>query len=900
MQERVAHNTEHEGSRMIRMRAPAMAHTRRRPDAPTPIDPTQPDVSPLVRMDMHVHSKASARPVFPIFGLIDAPECCSEPEAIFDQAHARGMDLVAITDHDEIWGALELVERGFPGVVIGEEVTVRFPGDGHPVHVLLWGLTPEQHLDIEARNLRDDICEFALWVREQNLPHAVAHPIDGLGDGRCLARLERLALLFRSFELLNGAHPGGHQPTVQRWLASLTPERLDFLARKHAMRPVFPTDLPRAVTAGSDDHGLLNVGRTWAGVRADRDAMIADPNLFLQRIMAGGAAVGGQAGHPALMAHQFMSVAANRFAEPVSRLARPRQRMALRAMASLAGVDLPRPSLGALAWDTVKQNTVGRRRPEAPVVAALKDAFPKALEAFPEVARRADPATWADGPALADHQRAQAFVETLCNRMTRRLAEGAAVAFERRDWRDLKRHADAARWLLLAQASYFISLTVHNKERWAMTRLEHEHAPAGEGPLDRQPRVLLFTDTLADINGVSRFIRDVGRRAHETGRELHIFTSTEKRCPNLACVRNFQPVYATTMPKYPELDLVVPPALSMLRAADELKPDVIHVSTPGSVGVVGLAAAATLRTPVLGVYHTDFPAYIERLFKSETLGRQCSRAMRMFYARFHTVFARSEAYREAVGRLGVPQKRIRTFPAGIDVEMFHPRHRDQGVWKRMTTRSGEVPKSWSIKALYCGRVSVEKNTPMLDRVWPEIRRRCAERNIEAELVLVGDGPDRHRLTEALRRHGAHFLGFRHGEELSQIYASCDLFLFPSVTDTLGQVVMEAQASGLPAIVSDQGGPATIVRDGETGFVAPVGAPDRWIDRAALLLTDAALRTRMGDAARQRMNDRGFAGSFDAYWDAHVQAWRDHLKTIGVRPRRPGGTGLRPVPVAAAK
>jgi glycosyltransferase involved in cell wall biosynthesis len=217
--------------------------------------------------------------------------------------------------------------------------------------------------------------------------------------------------------------------------------------------------------------------------------------------------------------------------------------------------------------------------------------------------------------------------------------------------------------------------------------------------------------------------------------------------------------------------------------------------------------------------------------------------------------------------------------------MFHPRNRDQGLWKRLTTRSGEVPKSWSIKALYCGRVSVEKNTPMLDRVWPEIRRRCAERNIEAELVIVGDGPDRHRLTEALKRHGAHFLGFRHGEELSQIYASCDCFLFPSVTDTLGQVVMEAQASGLPAIVSDQGGPATIVRDGETGFVAPVGAPDRWIDRAVDLLTDAALRTRMGDAARQRMNDRGFAGSFDAYWDAHVQAWRDHLKTIGVRPRR---------------
>jgi glycosyltransferase involved in cell wall biosynthesis len=862
-----------------------MADTRRPEDAPNAIDPTRADGARLVRMDMHVHSKASARPVFPIFGLIDAPECCSEPEAIFDQAHARGMDLVAITDHDEIWGALELIERGFPGVVVGQEVTVRFPRHGHPVHVLLWGLTPEQHLDIAARNLRDDIHEFALWVREQGLPHAVAHPIDGLGDGRCLARLERLALLFRSFELLNGAHPGGHRPTIERWLASLTPERLAFLSRKHALTPVYPTDLPRAVTAGSDDHGLLNVGRTWAGVPGDRDAMVADPARFLRAVMAGGATVGGQAGHPALMAHQFMSVAANRFAGPVSSLARPRQRMALRQMARLAGVDLPRPSLSGLALDTLRRKTIHRGRPTAPVVRALADAFPRTLEAFPEVARRMDPSTWADGAPLADHERAQAFIETLCNRVTRDLARGGVDAFDRRDWNDLKRHLDGARWLLLAQASYFISLTVHNKERWAMTRLEHEHAAPGEGPLDREPRVLVFTDTLADINGVSRFIRDVGRRAGETGRELHIFTSTEKRCPDLPCVRNFQPVYATTMPKYPELDLVVPPALSMLRAADELKPDVIHVSTPGAVGLVGLAAAATLRTPVLGVYHTDFPAYIERLFRSETMGRQCSRAMRMFYARFHTVFARSEAYREAVGRLGVPQKRIRTFPAGIDIEAFHPRHRDQGLWKRITTRTGDTPRSWSIKALYCGRVSVEKNTPMLDRVWPEIRRRCAERNIEAELVIVGDGPDRQRLEEALKRHGVHFLGFRHGAELSAVYASCDLFIFPSVTDTLGQVVMESQASGIPAIVSDQGGPATIVRDGETGFVAPVGAPERWIDRAVDLLTDATQRARMGDAARQAMETRGFAGSFDAYWDAHVQAWRDHLKTIGVRPRR---------------
>jgi len=107
-----------------------------------------------------------------------------------------------------------------------------------------------------------------------------------------------------------------------------------------------------------------------------------------------------------------------------------------------------------------------------------------------------------------------------------------------------------------------------------------------------------------------------------------------------------------------------------------------------------------------------------------------------------------------------------------------------------------------------------------------------------------------------------------------------------VTDTLGQVVMEAQASGLPAIVSDQGGPATIVREGETGHIVPVGSRQGWIERAVRLLCDADARLRMGGAARERIQRRGFAASFDAFWSAHEEAWRERLAHIGARRGRP--------------
>jgi glycosyltransferase involved in cell wall biosynthesis len=833
----------------------------------------------FVRADMHVHSTASDKPVLPIFGLIDAPECLSEPEQVYDQARARGMDLVAITDHDEIWGALQLVERGFENILVGQEVSVRFREGGHPVHVLVWGITPDQHEQIATLGLRIDIVRFAHWVREQNLVHAVAHPIDGIGGGRSLARLERLALLFRGFELLNGAHPGGHMPTVRRWLDSLSPVRLDALAARHGIAPVWPDAHVKYVTAGSDDHGLLNIGRTWAGVPLRDWETSLRPAEFLERIRAGEAKVGGQAGHSALMAHQFMAVGLRRFAGDASKPLPPRVRYALRPAARLAGVTIPRPSPVSLVIDAARATLRHRR---TSIGRELQAAWKSTLAAHPEVAaavdKRADPLE----PALADHERASRFIDSALERMMRVLCIHAQRAVETQDWRSLKNTWRVARALVLAQAPYLVSLGVQNKERSAMLRMEHENAPDGEGPLARQPRVLLFTDTFADVNGVSRFIRDIGHRAHATGCDLRIFTSTEKAMPDVAVARNFQPIHAITMPKYPELDLAVPPVIRMLREADALQPDVIHVSTPGPVGAVGILASMLLRRPVLGVYHTDFPAYIERLFKSESMGRQCARAMGLFYKRFHTVFARSDAYRENVGRLGVPQSRIRTFRSGIDIDAFHPRHRDVEVWRRLAGPHGKPVPSWAVKVLYCGRVSVEKNTPLLEQIWPDIRARAEARGIEAQLIVVGDGPDRTRLEESMKRQHVTFLGFRHGEELSQIYASCDVFVFPSLTDTLGQVVMESQASGLPAVVSDVGGPSTIVRDGETGYVVSASSMEDWKRAVTDLVCDAKRRSVMGREAHRMMAERGFGASFDAFWQAHTDAYTDNLAAIGIR------------------
>lgn len=386
-------------------------------------------------------------------------------------------------------------------------------------------------------------------------------------------------------------------------------------------------------------------------------------------------------------------------------------------------------------------------------------------------------------------------------------------------------------------------------------------------------RVLLFTDTLGDVNGVSRFIRNMAACAAATGRDLRVMTSTRFETPVAPNVRSFVPVFAGRMPGYGELEWAAPPMLAMLREAARFRPHVVHVSTPGPVGLVGALVARRLRAPVAGVYHTDFPAYIDHLFGDPSCTAATSWFMRRFYKPFSRLFTRSEEYTASLVRLGIERRRIVPLRAGIDTEAFHIRFADERVWERLTCLDGQRVSRGGVKALYVGRVSVEKNLPMLTRVWKRVAQHARSVDVpadELQLVVVGDGPYRARMQQELAACAApvRFLGFRHALELSTIYASADFFVFPSTTDTLGQVVMEAQSSGLPVIVTDVGGPKEVVDHGRTGFV--LGAEDEraWAERLLELARDRTARRAMGGAAHEKMKNHSIAASFEHYWAEH--------------------------------
>jgi glycosyltransferase involved in cell wall biosynthesis len=438
-----------------------------------------------------------------------------------------------------------------------------------------------------------------------------------------------------------------------------------------------------------------------------------------------------------------------------------------------------------------------------------------------------------------------------------------------------------------------MSHTVEKAEEGARISARGSVAGASAASASGSTRVVLVTDTLGDVNGVSRFIRNVAEQALLTNTALDVVTSTRFACPDQPNVHNLRPRYSRPMPGYPTLDVVWPNAGAIHALLDRLKPTVLHVSTPGPVGSVGRSWALKRGVPLIGTYHTDFPAYIEHLFNDAALTWVCSWSMKRFYQPFARVFSRSDEYAQALIDLGVGRERIDTLLPGIDTDVFNPGFRDGSgaIWRAVNATmpdESERIRAGSVKLLYVGRVSVEKNLPWLVKVWPGVRAGCQERGVDAQLIVVGDGPYLKPMREELTANaaggassGAVFLGFRFGRELSTIYASSDVFVFPSTTDTLGQVVMESQAAGLAVIVTDQGGPAGVVDDGKTGHVLavspPMAAEAAWTGTMIELSCDEPRRRAMGIAAAAKIAPMSIRHSFAHFWEVHDRVSRARAK-----------------------
>lgn len=367
-------------------------------------------------------------------------------------------------------------------------------------------------------------------------------------------------------------------------------------------------------------------------------------------------------------------------------------------------------------------------------------------------------------------------------------------------------------------------------------------------------KVVLFSDTVYDLNGVSRFLNDFANMSKESN--FSIITSTKKSAfsPKKS-IYNLEPYFKISMPFYKELDLVFPNPFKMTKVLKQLSPNLIHISTPGPVGLVGLVLAKIYKIQKAGIYHTDFPEYIYKNTNSKVFKYISKTYLRLFYRSFDAIFVRSKAYKDIViNDLKIDESKIFTLKAGIDTKNFSPTFKDENIWSNYRIKTN------TSKFLYVGRVTKEKNIKFLI----ELFKKVFLLKLNIELIIVGNG-NFLKYKKELKKYNINFLGARRGAELSKIYASSDVFIFPSTTDTLGQVVLEAMCSGLPVIVTNEGGPKGFVSLSNSGFILDIKNKKEWMKCIIRLKEDLNLQKRYSQNAISYMLNNDIKNSFEDFY-----------------------------------
>src|SRR5437762_11297587 len=337
------------------------------------------------------------------------------------------------------------------------------------------------------------------------------------------------------------------------------------------------------------------------------------------------------------------------------------------------------------------------------------------------------------------------------------------------------------------------------------------------------------------------------------GKELTVVVSRNELQTDNVPIKNFKPICEFELPEYELQKLSFPPILQILDYIQREKFTEIIISTPGPVGLTGLLAAKMLNLQTSGIYHTDFPQYIRILTEDSFLESVAWRYMHWFYGQLDTVFVNSEEYRQSWIKRGFDPAKLKILPRGLDTELFHPARRDLAFFEKFGAQNGEV------RLLYVGRISKEKDLDLLATAYHRLR----DEKLPVQLFVVGHGPYSEEFSKSLPE--AFFTGYLTGKDLAGAYASADIFVFPSTTDTFGNVIIEAQASGVPVVVSDSGGPKELVTENETGLITRSHDADDLVRAIRELVVDPAKRERMGNHARQSVIDRTWPAAFRKFW-----------------------------------
>ena len=368
-----------------------------------------------------------------------------------------------------------------------------------------------------------------------------------------------------------------------------------------------------------------------------------------------------------------------------------------------------------------------------------------------------------------------------------------------------------------------------------------------ELPVALRPlRIAVVTETYPpEINGVAMSIHRIVEGLRGRGHELQLLRPRQHCGDAAGGATGFQEVLmrGLPIPRYPDLKMGLPARRALLALWRARRPDVVHIATEGPLGWSALQAARGLRLPVTSDFRTNFHAY-SRHYGIGWLSRPILAYLRKFHNHTATTMVPTQALADELAHCGL--RHLRVVGRGVDTLGFDPARRSTALRQAW----GVGPQTLVVACV--GRLAPEKNLGLLLQAFAAIRAARAD----SRLLLVGDGPARAELQAACP--DVLMAGLRSGDDLAAHYASADLFLFPSLTETFGNVTPEAMASGLPVLAFDHAAAGQLIRDGDNGRLVPLGDGAAFVRQAVALALNPASALALGRRARETALAHGWA------------------------------------------
>ena len=746
----------------------------------------------MAKVDLHVHSRYSTHPSNWFLQRIGASESYTEPEYIYKTAIERGMDFVTLTDHNRIEGSILLRERYPDRTFTGVESTAYFPEDRCKIHVLIYGLNESQFSEIER--LRTDIYELRDYLHEQDLAHSVAHATYSINGVLSVEVIEKLALLFNTFEGLNGARIMMHNRTLMAAMKNLTPELIQDFRSRHNIEPVGKEPWIKGFTGGSDDHAGLFIARTWTSAPA------STPEAFLQAVKSGTTTPEGRHNNYQSLAFSVYKIAYDYSQSKGDGLTRSFLTQITESVYNHHSMSF-RDQVVLRYLKTTRQYRESRiKRLSLELMEQLQQ------EEHNDIEKKLDLVYDKIGEITDEFFRI--ITSSLVKNMGRGNLEG------------LIKGVSSSLLGIFMSVPFFSTLKIMYDGRPLLSSVKERF---NLNKTSSGKKILWFTDTYTDLNGVASTVREIGALSEKFGKDIYIVTSLptsdsgglHSRIINLPAFHQF------ALPSYETITLRLPSMLRSIKLLYEIEPDEIFISTPGPVGLLGLLLSRLMNSRSTGIYHTDFSMQALNITGDDRVFRVMESFMHWFYSCTDEVMVPTGEYMDILEDRGFDRSRMKIFRRAIDGTMFSPEESaDQSACRH-------IPKNDdAFILLYTGRISRDKNIDFLISIFREVR----DSGRMAKLVIAGDGPDFSELKKNMSGDKDIILTGRLArEELPVLYSSADLFVFPSVTDTFGMVVLEAQACGLPAVVSGTGGPREIIKEGVTGSITESMDLNSWVD-----------------------------------------------------------------------